>query len=289
MHPCTCTMQQTTEHQKLEGMDAWTKHQHLINSYVKHYHKSKETPQQDTNYKSERDILVENHKFLRSDEDDQDLTWEKRIAKKYYDKLFKEFALVDLKHFKDGRIAMRWRNEHELFRGKGQFTCGNLRCEEASGLQSWEVNFGYMEQGEKKNALVKVRLCDKDSFKLNYKTQRQRVSSEQDFSALTESYPSTRKSEDGLAGAESQATERVEGRDREKRRRHDDDDGLRVRERSGSPDRPRKSSRRSKEHKGHKEHKEHREGSSRKSHRGPDAHRDPGGDKRRSRSRERNH
>lgn len=58
--------------------------------------------------------------FLRSEVDDQDPSWEKRVAKKYYDKLFKEFALVDLKYFKEGRIAMRWRNENEVFRGKGE-------------------------------------------------------------------------------------------------------------------------------------------------------------------------
>lgn len=59
-------------------------------------------------------------RFLRSEEDDQDLSWEKRVAKKYYDKLFKEFALVDLKYYKESRIAMRWRNENEVFRGKGE-------------------------------------------------------------------------------------------------------------------------------------------------------------------------
>ena len=58
-------------------------------------------------------------RFLRSESDDQDLTWEKRIAKKYYDRLFKEYALVELKYYKEGRVAMRWRNEKEVVRGKG--------------------------------------------------------------------------------------------------------------------------------------------------------------------------
>ena len=40
--------------------------------------------------------------------------------------------------------------------GKGQFMCGNKKCEEREGLRSWEVNFGYVEHGEKKNALVKL-------------------------------------------------------------------------------------------------------------------------------------
>ncbi|KAG0335108.1 hypothetical protein BG004_000134, partial [Podila humilis] len=71
-----------------------------------------------TRSKTELDILHENHRFLRSEEDDHDLSWEKRIAKKYYDKLFKEYALVELKYYRDARIAMRWRTPQEVTRGK---------------------------------------------------------------------------------------------------------------------------------------------------------------------------
>jgi len=46
---------------------------------------------------------------------------------------------------------------------------------ESSDLQSWEVNFAYVEDGEKKNALVKVRLCKECSYKLNYKKQQKRA------------------------------------------------------------------------------------------------------------------
>ncbi|KAF8976466.1 hypothetical protein BGZ52_007915, partial [Haplosporangium bisporale] len=115
--------------------------------------------------------------FLRPAEEDVDLSWEKRIAKKYYDKLFKEYALVELKYYREGKIAMRWRTENEVTRGKGQFTCGSLRCDETKGLKSWEVNFGYVEKGEKKNALVKVRLCERCSERLNYKKKQKRAES----------------------------------------------------------------------------------------------------------------
>ncbi|KAI8598205.1 folate-sensitive fragile site protein Fra10Ac1-domain-containing protein [Dissophora ornata] len=184
---------QTSHGQDLGGMDAWSRHQSLIKNYVKHYQKSGEKPHEETNYKTERDILVENHRFLRSEEDNEDLTWEKRVAKKYYDKLFKEYALVELKYYQEGRIAMRWRNENEVFRGKGQFTCGSLRCDESKGLQSWEVNFGYVEQGEKKNALVKIRLCEKCSYKLNYKTMQKRAVSTQQESVASEPHGSSSK------------------------------------------------------------------------------------------------
>lgn len=56
--------------------------------------------------------------------------------------------------------------------GKGQFICASTRCDETKKLQSWEVNFGYMEDGEKKNELVKVRLCPECSDKLNFKTKK---------------------------------------------------------------------------------------------------------------------
>lgn len=52
---------------------------------------------------------------------------------------------------------MRWRIEKEVIEGKGQFICGDKRCSIRDGLKSWEVNFGYIEHDEKKNALVKLR------------------------------------------------------------------------------------------------------------------------------------
>lgn len=111
-------------------------------------------------------------RFVRSDADDDELTWGQRVAKKYYDKLFKEYAICELKYFKEGKIALRWRTEKEVIVGKGQFICASTRCDETQRLQSWEVNFGYMEDGEKKNELVKVRLCPACSDKLNYKTKK---------------------------------------------------------------------------------------------------------------------
>ncbi|KAG0211590.1 hypothetical protein BGX33_004192 [Mortierella sp. NVP41] len=180
---------QPIHRQGLGGMDAWTRHQHFIKNYVKFYNDIPPVPEKPT--VTELDVLHENHRFLRSESDDQDMTWEKRIAKKYYDKLVKEYALVELKYYKEGRVAMRWRNQQEVMRGKGQFTCGNLRCDEAKGLQSWEVNFGYVEQGEKKNALVKIRLCEKCSYKLNYKSMYARAKPTQQENESTTSTSAT--------------------------------------------------------------------------------------------------
>lgn len=63
---------------------------------------------------------------------------------------------------------MRWRIEKEVVIGKGQFVCANKKCDEVNKLRTWEVNFGYLEREQKKNALVKCRLCSECSYKLNY-------------------------------------------------------------------------------------------------------------------------
>ena len=56
------------------------------------------------------------------------------------------------------QIAMRWRTENEVIAGKGQFICGNKKCDKENDLKSWEVNFGYVEKDVKKNCLVKLRM-----------------------------------------------------------------------------------------------------------------------------------
>mgnify|MGYP003692569863 FL=1 len=40
--------------------------------------------------------------------------WETRMAVKYYDKLFKEYCIADMSHYKSGRIGLRWRSQSEV-------------------------------------------------------------------------------------------------------------------------------------------------------------------------------
>ncbi|CAG8641757.1 46320_t:CDS:2 [Gigaspora margarita] len=165
----------------LKGLDAYSRHKKFMNDYVNFYglKGNQGTTNAENQYKSEFDILKENHKFLRSDEDESELTWEQRLAKKYYDKLFKEYCIAELKYYKEGKIALRWRTEKEVIIGKGQLTCASTRCSEKVELKSWEVNFAYVEDDEKKNALVKIRLCPKCSYKLNYNKVHQEVNKEE--------------------------------------------------------------------------------------------------------------
>ncbi|CAG8693546.1 2517_t:CDS:2, partial [Racocetra fulgida] len=145
----------------LKGMDAF------MNDYVNFYgRKSNQgtVTNAEKGYKSEFEILKENHKFLRSDEDDEsELTWEQRLAKKYYDKLFKEYCIAELKYYKEGKIALRWRTEKEVIIGKGQLTCASTRCSEKVDLKSWEVNFAYVEDDSERNKHEKRKRKSYDS------------------------------------------------------------------------------------------------------------------------------
>ncbi len=156
------------------AMDAYARHKALVNQYLLSTGMGIESVQRSTaGDRNDYTVLQEEHKFLWDTTDKPD-TWEKKLAKTYYDKLFKEYAIADLSRYKENKVALRWRIEKEVIEGKGQFLCGNKKCLERTDLESWEVNFCYMEQGEKKNALVKLRLCSKCSRKLNYHHKRRK-------------------------------------------------------------------------------------------------------------------
>jgi protein FRA10AC1 len=72
----------------------------------------------------------------------------------------------DTRRYKENRIGFRWRTEAEVIDGKGQFVCGNIACSETTDLRSYEVNFGYVEAGARKNALVKLLVCPACALKL---------------------------------------------------------------------------------------------------------------------------
>merc|ERR1712083_1239994 len=87
----------------------------------------------------------------------------------------KEYCIIDLSRYRENQFGMRWRTEKEVVAGRGQFACANKKCEERNKLRTWEVNFGYVENKEKKNALVKCRLCFECSYKLNYHHKKKEV------------------------------------------------------------------------------------------------------------------
>lgn len=154
---------------------AWQRHQQYVNSYIVHYGgaRMQQFLRQPAPGVTDADILLAGHRFVRDEAADAQAlaegSYEVRLARKYYDKLLKEYALADFSRYRAGKIGLRWRTEREVVDGKGQFSCANKACAEATGLRSYEVNFAYVEQSVKQNALVKVRVCAPCAYKLFYK------------------------------------------------------------------------------------------------------------------------
>lgn len=171
----------------LISLNAFERHKKFVSDYILYYGgQMADFKRPAAKDKTDHDVLRENHRFLWREEDEEDMTWEKELAKKYYDKLFKEYCIADLSRYKENKFGFRWRTENEVVSGKGQFQCGNKRCEKQEGLKSWEVNFAYVEHGEKRNALVKLRLCPECSFKLNYHHKRKEVKAKTKTKRLSE-------------------------------------------------------------------------------------------------------
>jgi hypothetical protein len=153
-------------------------------------------------FRSDADVLAQHHRFIRTIEDDQAVLSkhppaELRLARRYYDRLFKEYAiadlslaqkrrdeerqlarevaeaeqgenadslrrrLADLKSQPPPQIGLRWRTRAEVVSGRGHLSCGNRACSEKAALSTFEVPFSWVEIGAEapRSALVKVRLC----------------------------------------------------------------------------------------------------------------------------------
>ncbi|XP_059651855.1 uncharacterized protein LOC132299337 isoform X2 [Cornus florida] len=160
----------------IRGLNAYDRHKKFVNDYVGFYGKEGST-QEKLPAKTDQDTLREGYRFIRSEEDDMDRSWEQRLVKRYYDKLFKEYCIADMSQYKTGKVGLRWRTEKEVISGKGQFLCGNKHCNEKNGLGSYEVNFSYFEAGENKQALVKLVVCERCTEKLVYKRQKEKEQS----------------------------------------------------------------------------------------------------------------
>ncbi|KAF8591210.1 hypothetical protein K439DRAFT_1327808 [Ramaria rubella] len=188
-------------------------------------------------FTTEFDILKASHKFLRSGDNDLAKSWDAQLAKKYEDSLFKEFAVCDLKHYKSGNIALRWRTEDEVLSGAGESSCGNTRCphhdplsETIPGssldtrlkpskppkLTTMELPFSYVEQGETdvRQAMVKVVLCERCVKKLMWKRENEKK--EREDAALDGSASQTRPERSKSKGAESTSRKRGDRRDNER-------------------------------------------------------------------------
>ncbi|KAH9945036.1 folate-sensitive fragile site protein Fra10Ac1-domain-containing protein [Epithele typhae] len=158
-----------------------------LTSYTPYVSKSAGSSKQVQAATTEFEILKNSHQFLRDDGegDERKMSWDDRMAKKYYSSLYREYAVCDLKHYKSGNFALRWRTEEEVLSGAGETSCGNTRCplhkespdedDVRPGLTTLELPFAYEERGESKFALVKVVLCTRCCKKLMWKRNKDKA------------------------------------------------------------------------------------------------------------------
>uniref|UniRef100_A0A8B9IS60 FRA10A associated CGG repeat 1 n=1 Tax=Amazona collaria TaxID=241587 RepID=A0A8B9IS60_9PSIT len=89
----------------LIAMDAYERHKKFVKDYILYYGgKIEDFRRSGANDKTDLDVIRENHRFLWNEEDEADMNWEKRLAKKYYDKLFKEYCIADLSRYKENKV-----------------------------------------------------------------------------------------------------------------------------------------------------------------------------------------
>ena len=85
---------------KLLTMNAYDRHKSLINSYQLYFPGATATLARDSsNDKRDIDVIREHHRLLWTEEDDEQ-SWEVQLAKRYHDKLFKEYVIIDLSRCK---------------------------------------------------------------------------------------------------------------------------------------------------------------------------------------------
>ncbi|EYU29031.1 hypothetical protein MIMGU_mgv1a016564mg [Erythranthe guttata] len=82
--------QQYQDH--IRGLNAYDRHKRFLNDYVGYYGGEKSS-RDALPVKTDQDTLREGYRFIRSEEDDMNPSWEQRLVKRYYDKLFKEYPL----------------------------------------------------------------------------------------------------------------------------------------------------------------------------------------------------
>lgn len=88
----------------MHRMNPYDVHKALINHYIlKKPGDTKLFSRDSSKDKTDYDVLKNNHKFLWDDDTTPD-TWEEQFARKYYDKLYKEYCIGDLSLYKENKV-----------------------------------------------------------------------------------------------------------------------------------------------------------------------------------------
>lgn len=117
----------------LHGRSAWDRHKAYVERYLRMYGGDGGQAGRRlsaVHHRNDWDVLKERHRFLRKDDvqvdsrtdGDGTASYDDEVAKKYYRSLFKDLVVADLKHFKSGNVALRWRSEDDVIDGIGQFS-----------------------------------------------------------------------------------------------------------------------------------------------------------------------
>lgn len=86
----------------------------LINTYVlKRPGDTKSLARDNTKDRTDYDVLKANHRFLWEEDTPLD-SWEAQFAKKYYDKLYKEYCIGDLSRYKENKVKIFTLREKEV-------------------------------------------------------------------------------------------------------------------------------------------------------------------------------
>lgn len=92
---------------QMHRMNPYDIHKALINHYIlKKPGDSKAFARDGSKDQTDYDVLKNNHRFLWDDENTPE-TWESQFAKKYYDKLYKEYCIGDLSHYKENKVRKK--------------------------------------------------------------------------------------------------------------------------------------------------------------------------------------
>lgn len=94
----------TTLRTQMRYLNPYDIHKLIINEYVLKKPGDTSLLKRDTSKdRNDYHVIVENHKFLWEEDDPAD-TWEQQFAKRYYNKLFKEYCIGDLSRYKENKV-----------------------------------------------------------------------------------------------------------------------------------------------------------------------------------------
>jgi protein FRA10AC1 len=113
------------ERQARLGETPHERHKRYVNDYVLRYGRRESAAAPAVPPRNDYDVLRERHRFIWEDgEEPGEDDWEGRQAKRYYDKLYKEYCLADFSRYAERKLALRWRTEEEVLTGKGVYREG---------------------------------------------------------------------------------------------------------------------------------------------------------------------